>query len=548
MNRFLLFLILTVIGQSISAQYIYTIKADSLKITNSCDTAELIIENHTQTVPGFLYNKGRGRTEFRRAMQKINDTLVIIGADSLKLPYAWLQGGNRFGTIGKFGTLDNNPIDYYTNDTVRGRWAASGNLILGNTIDNGSTFQVNGSSYFNGPQRITGAFSATTNTAHTYFNPAITLAGTDGDYAYGFAINPIINFSGNNQTGNALIIAPTYNLNGKSQHPDAISAALKVQSDLGGIEIDQSSSMPGNSGQPLYIYQRGNATKEAICNYRNAVLTTLPFIWNHDNRPAGNKGAIVPALRSSVLTPDEGGGISFSLDRYYSQTEASIEMKYENRPAEDTQSTVNTSIVFNTRSAGVSVIPLYLKSEKVGIGTTTPGTQLHTTGSVRFAGLTNDNNLTRIVVSDADGNLYYRDASSLALNKTINSDLAVNGTLAAQKMLISQTGRWPDYVFNRQYRLPSLTEVENFINLNNHLPGIPSAADVEKKGIDVANNQAALLKKIEELTLYAIEQEKKLQKQGEELSELKNQNKELISLKQEMAELKDLLKSHQPVK
>jgi hypothetical protein len=70
--------------------------------------------------------------------------------------------------------------------------------------------------------------------------------------------------------------------------------------------------------------------------------------------------------------------------------------------------------------------------------------------------------------------------------------------------------------------------------LNSHLPGIPSAAEIEKKGIDVANNQAALLKKIEELTLYAIEQEKKYQSQKEELE----------TLKQQMLELKALIKSN----
>jgi hypothetical protein len=92
-------------------------------------------------------------------------------------------------------------------------------------------------------------------------------------------------------------------------------------------------------------------------------------------------------------------------------------------------------------------------------------------------------------------------------------------------MLITQTGRWPDYVFSKQYQLPSLTEVENFINQNSHLPGIPSAAEVEKKGIDVGSNQAAQLKKIEELTLYIIQQDK-----------------ELKSLKQEIEELKTLIK------
>jgi hypothetical protein len=85
MNRFLQVLMLLCIGQSLSGQYVYTIKADSVKITNSCDTAELILENHTQAVPGFLYNKGRGRTEFRRGAVALNDSLYLIGGDTLNL-------------------------------------------------------------------------------------------------------------------------------------------------------------------------------------------------------------------------------------------------------------------------------------------------------------------------------------------------------------------------------------------------------------------------------------------------------------------------------
>ncbi|WP_242696398.1 hypothetical protein [Longitalea luteola] len=85
MNRFLMLLVLTCTGQAIYAQYVYTIKADSVKITNTCDTAELIIENHTQNVPGFLYNKGKGRTEFRRGVFAINDSLYLIGGDTMNL-------------------------------------------------------------------------------------------------------------------------------------------------------------------------------------------------------------------------------------------------------------------------------------------------------------------------------------------------------------------------------------------------------------------------------------------------------------------------------
>src|SRR5207302_1476739 len=69
------------------------IKADSVKITNSCDTAELIIENHTQNVPGFLFNKGKGRTEFRRAV-KLNDSTLVLGADTVVIRgYATASNG-----------------------------------------------------------------------------------------------------------------------------------------------------------------------------------------------------------------------------------------------------------------------------------------------------------------------------------------------------------------------------------------------------------------------------------------------------------------------
>jgi hypothetical protein len=70
MKKLLSFLILLCLEQALHAQYIYTIKADSVKITNSCDTAELIIENHTQTVPGFLFNKGQGKNGIQKGYAK----------------------------------------------------------------------------------------------------------------------------------------------------------------------------------------------------------------------------------------------------------------------------------------------------------------------------------------------------------------------------------------------------------------------------------------------------------------------------------------------
>src|ERR1700744_5584246 len=86
MKPIILLLLMLAAGGSLCAQkYVYTIKADSVKITN-CDSAELIIENHTQGVPGFLYNTGNGRTIFKRVLQSVNDSQYILGTDTLNIP------------------------------------------------------------------------------------------------------------------------------------------------------------------------------------------------------------------------------------------------------------------------------------------------------------------------------------------------------------------------------------------------------------------------------------------------------------------------------
>lgn len=97
--------------------------------------------------------------------------------------------------------------------------------------------------------------------------------------------------------------------------------------------------------------------------------------------------------------------------------------------------------------------------------------------------------------------------------------LSVNGNIRAHKIIISLTG-WPDYVFNKNYKLRSLNSLEAFINKNNHLPGVPSTYSVEKKGLDVGSAQSILLRKIEELTLYVIELNKKNQKLQQRIKKL----------------------------
>lgn len=89
--------------------------------------------------------------------------------------------------------------------------------------------------------------------------------------------------------------------------------------------------------------------------------------------------------------------------------------------------------------------------------------------------------------------------------------LAVEGKIGAREIRVTSTNPWPDYVFARQYQLPSLTTLEQYIQQHKHLPNIPSAQEVKKDGIELGNMNARLLEKIEELTLYVIELNKKIQ-------------------------------------
>jgi hypothetical protein len=90
--------------------------------------------------------------------------------------------------------------------------------------------------------------------------------------------------------------------------------------------------------------------------------------------------------------------------------------------------------------------------------------------------------------------------------------MAIGGGILTEKVRVATNGTtfWADFVFEPTYKLRPLAEVEKYIKENKHLPDVPSTADVTAQGIDLAETQARLLQKIEELTLYVIEQNKKI--------------------------------------
>jgi hypothetical protein len=211
--------------------------------------------------------------------------------------------------------------------------------------------------------------------------------------------------------------------------------------------------------------------------------------------------------------------------------------------------TYNKNILYSV-DAGVTAAFKIGSDGKVGIGTTNPGNKLEINGTgsgLRFTNLKSsstvgvsngkvlsvDINGDIILVKDSLGTSGGVAASSpwqsIANNRIQNTNtgavvigglntsnlpgnykLFVKSGILTEEVRIAAEGslEWADYVFAKSYRLRSLKEVERYIKENSHLPGVPSASEVAKNGVNVAEIEAKLLEKIEELTLYMIEMKK----------------------------------------
>lgn len=152
-----------------------------------------------------------------------------------------------------------------------------------------------------------------------------------------------------------------------------------------------------------------------------------------------------------------------------------------------------------------------------------------TTGGSNYtlsnAGLSND-----LTMSLVGGNV------AIGTSDPKGYKLAVNGSAIATAIYVKSFNSWPDYVFKPSYKLPSLTDIKRYIDLNHRLPDMPSAEEVAKDGINLGETDKLLTKKIEELTLYLIDKDNQL---NEEKTLIGQQQQEIVDLKKEMEELKN---------
>ncbi|MBA6314837.1 tail fiber protein [Cellulophaga baltica] len=201
------------------------------------------------------------------------------------------------------------------------------------------------------------------------------------------------------------------------------------------------------------------------------------------------------------------------------------------------------SILLVGTTLGVNAQNIFPANGSVGIGTSSPTTKLQINeGDVTIYGLntsrylrfTQDNlqggfinydgtnNILNIGVNNVNSTDNTNDMNAISIARangnigigttTPDMKLTVKGNIHAEEVKIDLSVPAPDYVFKKEYNLRTIEDLEQYIKENSHLPEIPSAKEFEENGVLQGEMDMNLLKKIEELTLYIIQQEKKLQK------------------------------------
>ncbi len=207
-----------------------------------------------------------------------------------------------------------------------------------------------------------------------------------------------------------------------------------------------------------------------------------------------------------------------------------------------------TSLRVRTYNNGALTEAMQIQGNgNVGIGTTNPGAKLEVyAGDLLLKGLGDDagdllfqkstgvqlgriwsdpSGISSLYLSSGDNNpdLTINDAGNVAIGTTTaDAKLTVKGNIHTQEVLVDLNGAVaPDFVFEPGYELRSLPETEAYIKENKHLPEIPSAAEMQANGVELKTMNLKLLQKIEELTLYVIEQGKKMEGMEKEIIALK---------------------------
>lgn len=328
----------------------------------------------------------------------------------------------------------------------------------------------------------------------------------------------------NNTTGNYNMaigsLALYNNTTGSNNHSMGFGALLKNTTGFNNIGIGyyagayiaDGSSNNATSNNSLFI---GSNTKAQADGQTNQIVIGNDVVGNGSNSVTlGNSAITSTILYGNVgigtATPNAKLEVAGKI-RSYGDIYGSTVLTFQ----DDSRFPVTQTEVPSLNSTSFSMPQYGIAAPSVGGSADlwiagNHGIRIFTQGTQRF--LINSNGKIAIGVTKPDEYL---------ATSPIDELLTVNGTIHAREIKIDLNTNLADYVFNSDYELMPLPEVEKFVKENKHLPEIPSAAEVKENGLSVGEMQNKLLQKIEELTLYVIELQKTNEMQNAEIEELK---------------------------
>lgn len=159
----------------------------------------------------------------------------------------------------------------------------------------------------------------------------------------------------------------------------------------------------------------------------------------------------------------------------------------------------------------------------------------YTSGGFRY-GDYGDFNIENESLSTTHGAINFVTNKKIQMAIMPNGNALLNGKLETKEIKVTLTPT-ADFVFDEKYDLPKLEDVEKHIKEKKHLPEIASARIMEKEGVNIGEFQIKLLQKIEELTLYSIEQNKKINQLQKENETLKSQSEKINKLEEQVQKL-----------
>lgn len=356
----------------------------------------------------------------------------------------------------------------------------------------------------------------------------------------------------------------SFGLNGIKVYDNNNTQTVDIQHKTDGVAVPNSTGnyleiihsgdgqSPGYGGFAFQTLTRGNATLACVFKAKLPVGYTLnfasnssgagaKFYWATDNRGTGKWEDYVHVVRCG----DSG---SFSSTNYFYLTG-------QVSPSSTSPLIwhISSATVYDTEDGNTFNTGRINVGQNLGVGISDPSALIQTNGEVKFGQTANPVRInstsgTGIIEGSSESTFIFRNLNNTAdfqwESGTSGNDLmvlrptgqlgigtfpeadfglTVRGKTLTEKVIVRKESNWnwPDFVFEDNYKLPALTDVKKYIKDNKHLPEIPSASDVEKEGQDLAEMNRLLLKKVEELTLYLIEQNDRLDCQEKLIKELR---------------------------